>query len=192
MLPAAMPSFQAVGWDLRGSSPLREEYLHEVVRASYKTYLLWRVAVVAASKCHADVFRILLKRRWIDNLFLKETLAFFFENRDLNAVSGEHGLIGAAKRMVADRAKMDTLMYQLVEEYSTKNYNDAMIYTLWKCCVDQQTGKDLGKPKCVAQAHNGVWEIKMDVPLLMMNVEHANVVRMLTYHQALRASYQAS
>lgn len=163
---------------------MRENHLHEVVRASYKTYLLWRVAVIAASKCHADVFRILLKRRWIDNLFLKETLSFFFENSNLDAASGEsNGLHGVAKRMVADRAKMDTLMYQLVEEYSTKNYNDAMIYTLWKCCVDQQTDKDLGQPKCVAQAHDDMWEIKLEVPLLMMKVEHA--AKVLTSLRAL-------
>lgn len=191
MLPPGVPSFQA-GWELRGLS-LRENHLQEVVRAAYKTYFLWRVAVIAASKCHADVFRILLKRRWIDNLFLKETLAFFFESCDLDAPSGENGLSGAAKRMVADRAKIDTLMYQLVEEYCTKNYNDAMIYTLWKCCVDQQTGKDVGKPKCVALAHNGTWEIKLEVPLLMMNVEHAakvcNYAHLDRSHQAQQLGF---
>lgn len=189
-LPPALPVFQA-DWELRGSASGMNENLHEVVRASYNTYLLWRVGVIVAMKCHTDVFRILLKKRFIDNLLLKETLAVFLEKNADGAQCGQ------AKRMVADRAKMDTALYQCVEEYSTKNYNDAMLYTLWKCCVSQETGKDVGKPKCVAEAHDGMWEIKLEVPLLMMQVEHAHKVSTLSnldlgVRETLNCSYLSS
>ncbi|XP_024396990.1 uncharacterized protein [Physcomitrium patens] len=168
MLPTAMPCFK-VGWDLRSLSGSGEHH-NEVIRSCYRTYLLWRLSVIAASQCHADVFRILLKRRWLDNLFLKETLSFFI---DCPESSDNPALDQELKMIIANRAKMDMLAYQLVEEYSTKNYHDAMLYTLWKCCVSKQTGKDVGKPKCKYEGANGFWEIKLEVPVLMMPVESA-------------------
>ena len=111
--------------------------------------------MILATKYHVDVFRInLLLKRSIDNLFLKEILARLVEK------SADREQQAQAKRLVADRAKIDVAMYQFVE-YSTKNYNDAMLYTLWKFCVGQETGKDVGKPKCVVEAHDGMWEIKL-------------------------------
>lgn len=170
MLPAGGPIFQSGGWDLRGLPGLHEN-LHEVVRAFYTTYLLWRTSVVAASQCHADVFRILLNRRAADNNLLAEVLG------DLEMVKGKGGPGSEVKKIVADRAKMDTLMYQLVEEYSTKNYHDAMLYTLWGHIERGgrvgPSGPGAGKPRCVAQAQNGLWEMQLEVPLLMMPVEHA-------------------
>lgn len=171
MLPLGGPSFQSGGWDLRGMPGLHEN-LHDVVRSFYATYLLWRVSVVAASQCHADVFRILLNRRAADNKLLAESLG------SMEGTKGPKvGLSSEVKKIVADRAKMDTLMYQLVEEYSTKNYHDAMLYTLWghieRGGRDGPGGPGAGKARCVAQAQNGLWEIHLEVPLLMMPVEHA-------------------
>ncbi|KAG0580915.1 hypothetical protein KC19_4G210300 [Ceratodon purpureus] len=171
MLPPGGPSFQSGGWDMVGSPGLHEN-LHEIVRASYSTYLLWRVSVVAASQCHADVFRILLNRRTADNKVLAESLTHMEGSR-----GAKGGLSSEVKKLVTDRAKMDTLMYQLVEEYSTKNYHDAMLYTLWghieRGGRDGPGGPGAGKPRCVAQAQNGLWEMQLEVPLLMMPVEHA-------------------
>ncbi|XP_024385598.1 uncharacterized protein [Physcomitrium patens] len=168
LLPQVKPIFQA-GWNLMGQSGAPDCF-HDVIRSCYGTYLVWRVSVVAASQCHSDVFRILLKRRWLDNLILKETLSRILESAD---EFGSDRLDSVMKKIIADRAKMDTLMYQLVEEYSTKNYHDAMLYTLWKNCVSKKSSRDDGKPKCQAEAVGGIWEIKLDVPLMMMTVAYA-------------------
>lgn len=106
----------------------------------------------------------------MDNLILKETLSRILESAD---EFGSDRLDSVMKKIIADRAKMDTLMYQLVEEYSTKNYHDAMLYTLWKNCVSKKSSRDDGKPKCQAEAVGGIWEIKLDVPLMMMTVAYA-------------------
>lgn len=174
MLPAGSPNFQSGGWDIRGMPGLHEN-LHELVRASYRTYLLWRTSVVAASHCNTEVFRILLNRRSSDNAALAKAL----QDMETQSVGkkGGSGLDFEAKRVVAERAKMDTLMYQLVEEYSTKNYHDAMLYTLWghiqRGGRDNPAGPGAGNPRCVAQAQNGIWEMTLEVPLLMMPVEYA-------------------
>ncbi|KAG0624227.1 hypothetical protein M758_3G232600 [Ceratodon purpureus] len=174
ILPPAGPKFQSGGWDVSGLPGLHEN-MHELVRASYRTFLLWRVSIVAASRCNAEVFRILLERRTLDNAALSKSLEAM-EMRSAGKRGGS-GLDNEAKKIVAERAKMDTLMYQLVEEYSTKNYHDAMLYTLWghiqRGGKDHPAGPGAGNPRCVAQAQNGLWEMTLEVPLLMMPVEYA-------------------
>jgi hypothetical protein len=173
LLPAGGPSFHSGGWDIKGLPGLHEN-LHKLVRAAYQTYLLWRVSIVAASRCNAEVFRILLDRRSSDNAALAKSLEW------IGTQSGRKrgdGMDQEGKRVVADRAKMDTLMYQLVEEYSTKNYHDAMLYTLWghiqRGGRNDPAGPAAGNPRCVALAQNGLWEMTLEVPLLMMPVEYA-------------------
>lgn len=169
LLPrAAAPIFRpGVGWELRGLPAVRDE-VHDAIRAAYTTYLLWRVATVAAMYCHADVFKLLLKQRALENTILADT---FHDTSRLN-----RGFDSEGKKVIADRAKMDTLFYQLVEELSTKNYHDCILYTLWGHI--QRGGRDsprphAGRPRCVAQAQYGLWEMQLEVPLLMMPVEHA-------------------
>jgi hypothetical protein len=101
-----MPVFHS-GWELCRL----HKNLRKVIRASYKTYLLWRVGVIVATKCHMNVFRILFQKRFMENLSLKETLLVFLGTN----ASGSQDV--QAKRMVKDRAKMDMSMYQLVREY---------------------------------------------------------------------------
>lgn len=74
-------------------------------------YFLWCVVVIVVLKCYVDVFWILFKWWWIDNLFLKEILVFFFESCDLDVFSGENGLSGVVKWMVVDWVKIDMFMY---------------------------------------------------------------------------------
>ena len=174
MLPSGAPFFQAGGWDIRGFPGLHEN-VHELIRAAYMTYLLWRVAIVAASKCNTEVFRILLVRRSMDNAALAKALEAM-ESR-ASGRRGGGGWDAELRRIVTERAKMDTLMYQLVEEYSTKNYHDAMLYTLWghiqRGGRDHPAGSGAGNPRCMAQASNGIWEVTLEAPLLMMPVEYA-------------------
>lgn len=176
MLPPGSTHFQSGGWDIRGLPGLHEK-LHELVRASYRTFLVWRTAVIAASQCHTDVFRVLLNRRQADNAALAEVLQSLETPR--GDKKGSSGLDSEAKKIMQDRAKMDSVMNQLVEDYSTKNYHDAMLYTLWghvqRGGRDASVGLGAGKPKCVAQAQNGVWEMQLEVPILMMPVEYALV-----------------
>lgn len=169
LLPrAAAPIFRpGVGWELRGLPGVRDE-VQDAIRAAYTTYLVWRVATVAAMHCHADVFNLLLKQRALENTMLADT---FHDTSKLN-----RGFDSEGKKVIADRAKMDTLFYQLVEEVSTRNYHDCILYALWGHI--QRGGRDsarpqAGRPRCVAQAQYGLWEMQLEVPLLMMPVEHA-------------------
>lgn len=170
-LPAATPASQSKGWDLRGL----HENPDEVIRASYATYLLWRTSVIAGSHCHYDIFGILLNRRQADGVELTKSLQSIRITRGHK--KGQIGLDNEVMKILDERKNMDNTMYQLVEEYSTKNYHDAMLYTLWAHI--QRKGKDVplgpgaGKPKCVAQALNGIWEMILEVPLLVMPVEYA-------------------
>jgi hypothetical protein len=173
LLPPAALNFQAGGWELRGMPGLQAEELHEAIRASYRTFLLWRVAIVAACHCQPEVIKVLLKQRAMDNAKLAEG---FVESGVGTRYGNSKGFDHDAKKIIADRAKMDTLMYQLLEEYSTKNYHDSILYALWGHI--QRGGRDsprpeAGRPRCVAQAQNGLWELQLEVPLMMMPVEHA-------------------
>jgi hypothetical protein len=84
-----MPVFHS-GWELCRL----HKNLRKVIRASYKTYLLWRVGVIVATKCHMNVFRILFQKRFMENLSLKETLLVFLGTN----ASGSQDV--QAKRMV--------------------------------------------------------------------------------------------
>ncbi|KAG0581223.1 hypothetical protein KC19_4G233800 [Ceratodon purpureus] len=158
MLPSAAPIFRSGGWYLQGTpeGPLE---LHNCIRSTYSIFLLWRAAVIAAAHYHVEVFKILLQQRALENTMLADSL------HDTTT----------PKKIISKRAKMDTLMYQLVEELSTMNYHDGILYALWGHI--QRGGHDsprpeTGQPRCVAQATNGLWEIQLEVPLLMMPVEH--------------------
>lgn len=167
MLPAAAPILRAGGWDLKGMPGVPEE-LHDCIRASYSLFLLWRAGVVAATSCHVEVFKVLLRQRALENTMLADS----FHDTSVPKKSFDHD----GRRIISERARMDTLMYQLVEELSTKNYNDGILYALWAHI--QRGGRDsprpeVSRPRCVAQAANGVWEMQLEVPQLMMPVEHA-------------------
>ncbi|XP_073389592.1 uncharacterized protein [Physcomitrium patens] len=167
MLPAATPIFCPGGWDLRGLPGVPEE-LHDCIRATYSIYLLWQAAVISAAHCHVEVFKVLLRQRALENTMLADSF---------HDTSGpKKGFDQDGKKIISDRAKMDTLMYQLVEELSTKNYHDGILYALWGHI--QRGGRDsprpeAGRPRCLAKATNGLWEMQLEVPLLMMPVEHA-------------------
>lgn len=167
MLPPATFVFRTGGWDLKGNPGVAEE-LHDCIRATYSTFLLWRAAVIAAAHCHVEVFKVLLRQRALENTMLADS----FHDTSAPKRSFDHD----GKKIISERAKMDTLMYQLVEELSTKNYHDGILYALWGHI--QRGGRDsprpeAGRPRCVAQATNGLWEMQLEVPLLMMPVEHA-------------------
>lgn len=142
--------------------------LQDCIRAAYSIFMLWRAAVIAASNCHVEVFKVLLRQRALENTKLADS----FHDTSGPRKSFDHD----GRKIVSERAKLDTLMYQLVEELSTKNYHDGILYSLWGHI--QRGGRDsprpeAGRPRCVAQATNGVWEMQLEVPLLMMPVEHA-------------------
>lgn len=167
MLPPAAPIFRAGVWDLQGMPGVPVE-LHDCIRATYSIFLLWRAAVISSAHCHVEVFKVLLRQRALENTMLADS----FHDTSAPKKSFDHD----GKKIVSERAKMDTLMYQLVEELSTKNYHDGILYALWGHI--QRGGRDSprpesGRPRCVAQATNGLWEMQLEVPLLMMPVEHA-------------------
>lgn len=167
MLPAAAPFYTNGEWELKGMPGVPGD-LHDCIRAAYSIFMLWRAAVIAASNCHVEVFKVLLRHRAFENTRLADS----FHDTAGPRKSFDHD----GKKIISERAKLDTLMYQLVEELSTKNYHDGILYSLWGHI--QRGGRDspkpeAGRPRCVAQATNGLWEMQLEVPLLMMPVEYA-------------------
>lgn len=167
MLPAAAPSNRNGEWELKGMPGVPDD-LHNCIRAAYSIFMLWRAAVIAASNCHVEVFKVLLRQRASENTKLADS----FHDISVPRKSFDHD----GKKIISERVKMDTLMYQLVEELSTKNYHDGILYSLWGHI--QRGGRDsprpeAGRARCVAQTTNGIWEMQLEVPLLMMPVEHA-------------------
>ncbi len=163
MLPAAAPSFLSGFWDLKGRRG--PELVHEAVRAAYGTYFLWWAAVVAAANGHAEVFKELLKTRERENTWLADKL---------HAGGRKHGYNEEARKIIAGRARIDQLMYQLVEELSTRQHHDAILHTLWSRI--QRGGRESPRAmstnaQIMAQAKNGLWELQVDMPLLLMPVE---------------------
>ncbi len=163
MLPAAAPSFLSGFWDLKGRHG--PELVHEAVRAAYGTYFLWWTAVVAAANGHAEVFKELLKTRERENTLLADKL---------HAGGRKNGYNEEARKIIAGRARIDMLMYQLVEELSTRQHHDAILHTLWSHI--QRGGRESPRAMStnahiMAQAKNGLWELQVDMPLLLMPVE---------------------
>ncbi|CAK9866237.1 unnamed protein product [Sphagnum jensenii] len=163
MLPAAAPSFLSGFWDLKGRHG--SELVHEAVRAAYGTYFLWWTAVVAAANGHAEVFKELLKTRERENTWLADKL---------HAGGRKNGYNEEARKIIAGRARIDMLMYQLVEELSTRQHHDAILHTLWSHI--QRGGRESPRAmstnaNIMAQAKNGLWELQVDMPLLLMPVE---------------------
>jgi hypothetical protein len=163
MLPAAAPSFLSGFWDLKGRHG--PELVHEAVRAAYGTYFLWWTAVVAAANGHAEVFKELLKARERENTWLADKL---------HAGGRKNGYNEEARKIIAGRARIDMLMYQLVEELSTRQHHDAILHTLWSHI--QRGGRESPRAMStnahiMAQAKNGLWELQVDMPLLLMPVE---------------------
>jgi hypothetical protein len=163
MLPAAAPSFLSGFWDLKGRHG--PDLVHEAVRAAYGTYFLWWTAVVAAANGHAEVFKELLKTRERENTWLADKL---------HAGGRKNGYNEEARKIIAGRARIDMLMYQLVEELSTRQHHDAILHTLWSHI--QRGGRESPQAMStnahiMAQAKNGLWELQVDMPLLLMPVE---------------------
>ncbi|CAK9207809.1 unnamed protein product [Sphagnum troendelagicum] len=163
MLPAAAPSFLSGFWDLKGRHG--PELVHEAVRAAYGTYFLWWTAVVAAANGHAEVFKELLKTRERENTWLADKL---------HAGGRKNGYDEEVRKIIAGRARIDMLMYQLVEELSTRQHHDAILHTLWSHI--QRGGRESPQAMStnahiMAQAKNGLWELQVDMPLLLMPVE---------------------
>ncbi|KAG0620715.1 hypothetical protein M758_4G237800 [Ceratodon purpureus] len=179
MLPSAAPIFHLGVWDLEGTPEIPAR-LHDCIRATYSIFLLWRAAVIAAAHCHVEVFEVLLRQRALENTMLADSLhdpkdytTDSLHDSTAPKRSSDHD---GKKIMISNREKLDTLMYQLVEELSTKCYHDGILYALW--CHIERGGHDSPRPEtdqphCVVQATNGLWEIQLEAPLLMMPVEHA-------------------
>lgn len=186
MLPSAVLALKKGSWDVQEISGGQEE-ICQAIQATYRTYLLWRAGILAVSGGHVEVFEILLKQRALENALLADT--FHHSGSNLKAYDNN------GRKIMLERARMDNLMYQLVEELCTKQRRDNILHALWSHI--QRGGRDSprlqgGRPRCVALTQNGLWELNLEVPLLLMPIEHALVEEELLrrYKQLTKVSSQ--
>ncbi len=166
MLPKSLPVRLASGmWELQGSKRASEG-AHEAVRATYRNYFLWRSGLIAATNGNVAVFRVILKQLEDDSIYLADNF---------------HDASVDGRKIMAIRSKIDSSMYQLIEELTTVHLQDNVLFTLWssnQCGSAFSPNPHAVQPHssatgahCVAKAENGLWQLEVDVPLLLMPLE---------------------
>lgn len=139
--------------------------MNEAIQAVYKTYFLWRISMVAATNDNAAVFQEIMG----------QIVQF---NKELAQADHEKG---DAKKVMATRLKLNSIMYLLVEELSAVQRQDGILYSLWTYMPNGSPNAPpplavRSHPKaagshCTAKAQNGLWELQVEIPVLMMKVE---------------------
>jgi len=179
LLPKALPTFHPITdqWELglRGPSSkqgaVHEEPVLAAIRATYSSNFLWRAALVAASNNQPEPFQVLMKELEKDAIYQAETN--FYDS----SVEG--------RKIIAVKIRIDNLMYTLVEELCVIQFQDSILHLLWshiQCGSSHSPAPAASRPHpnakgthCVAKAENGLWEVKVEVPLLLMPLEHSYV-----------------
>jgi hypothetical protein len=158
LLPPATYSLHHENLELH-STGSDHETVHEAVRSCYLTYCVWRLMLVAGANNHGGVFREFLTKR-----------------EDVTAT--RHALMGYEHPKVAEfnkaRSRIDAEFLRFTTKVTAKLGRDMLLYELSRASdgngvADAKKGGNAWR--CTSKAQFGLWEILMEVPVLLMELE---------------------
>ncbi|KAG0564184.1 hypothetical protein M758_8G085900 [Ceratodon purpureus] len=162
LLPSATYVLQFENLELRGVGS-DQETVHEAVRSCYQMYCVWRLMVVAAANGHGGVFREFLMKR---------------EDFTARAGATRQALMGYEHPKVAEfnkvRTRIDDEFMRFTSKVTAKLSRDMLLYEIYRSNEGNsvQDGKKGGNAwRCTSKAQFGLWEVLMEVPVLLMEVE---------------------
>ncbi len=178
MLPAAKLKMRAGNLEV-WSMKIDKEAIHVATRLCYHIYIIWHLLVIAI--CRDDdlkdeqklIFHEILLLHNEHNMLTSEaeTTAVGFDNPDV-------------EELMKSRSLIDNKFLQLVMNELAKRHQDKMLYDLWQMmqgvtvnnsihvkdkAVDNANESTLWP--CSAESHFGRWVIKMEKPVLLMDIE---------------------
>jgi hypothetical protein len=171
LLPAAELKLQAEKLELRGTRT-DQEAIHTATRLCYHIYFIWRLLIIAGGSAHVSIVRELLLRR--DEHIVRANDA------KSTAVGFENPRVQELMRV---RAQIDDDFMKLAMKVLAKQGRDKILYILWCSSKKGKVNSSLPGKKnavsdsveslwhCEARSHFGLWEILMDVPVLLMDME---------------------
>jgi hypothetical protein len=194
LLPPARLKMRAGNLEV-WSMKIGEEAIHIATRLCYHIYIIWHLLVITI--CRDDdlkdeqklIFHEILLLRNEHNMLLSEaeTTTVGFDNPDV-------------QELMKSRSHIDKNFLQLVTNELAKGHQDKMLYELWQMmhgptvhnsihvkdkAVDNANESTLWP--CSVESHFGRWVIKMEKPVLLMDIEGSyedtNVKQMHNLHR---------
>lgn len=142
-----------------------DEVVHRATRSCYQTYCIWRFLIIAVCNGHGAVVQELLLKR-------DECNARPIESR--RALTAEE--LPQVVQLRGVRDQIDERFSQLAMKIAGKLGRDIILYSLYNAVEKtpslSQDSKEEGKLwKCTSRSQFGVWEVFMEVPVLLMELE---------------------
>lgn len=164
LLPSAIYEVNSERLELRAMN-WDDEAVHRATRYCYQTYCIWRFLVIAVCNGHGAVVQELLIKR-------DECNARPIESR--RAMTAEEMPRVVALRTVRDQ--IDERFSQLAMKIAGKLGRDIILYSLYNAVGRSSSSSQAASAedklwKCTSRSQFGVWEIFMEVPVLLMEVE---------------------
>ena len=161
-LPTATYVVQRENLELQGAGS-NQEMVHEAVRSCYQLYCVWRLMLVAGANGHGGVFREFLMKR---------------EDYSARASESRKALMGYEHPKVVElnkvRTRIDDEFMRLVTKVLAKLSRDQLLYEVYRSREGNsvQDTKNGGNAwRCSSKAQFGLWEVLMEVPVLLMELE---------------------
>lgn len=133
-----------------------DESVHEGLRECYRVYGLWRLMIVAGANGHGGVFREFL---------MKKEEAVVSKRRSL--MGYEHPKVAEYKKI---RARIDEEYSQFLMKVTAKLSRDQLLYEVYRSSKGM-TKQGSSPWRCNSKAQFGLWEVVMEVPVLLMEPE---------------------
>ncbi|CAK9225804.1 unnamed protein product [Sphagnum troendelagicum] len=171
LLPPAEIKLQAENLELHGLGTYQEA-IHVATRLCYHIYFIWRLLIIAGCSAHVSIFHGLLMRRDEHNALANEAAN--------TSVGFENPRVQGLMRL---RSEIDLLFLRLTLKVLAKQSRDRMLYQLWRATeggranhnshVKTKANADATESlwDLIARSHFGLWEIQMNVPTLVMDIE---------------------
>nr|PNR44750.1 hypothetical protein PHYPA_014520 [Physcomitrium patens] len=142
-----------------------EETVHKATRACYQTYCIWRCLLIAVSNGNGAVVQELLTKR-----------------DESNACPTDSKTVPIAKvppevaELLQIRDGLAETFSKLAMKIAAKLGRDTILYTLYHSVENTSAlssdSNDEGKLwRCTSRSQLGVWELFMEVPVLLMELE---------------------
>lgn len=163
LLPPSTYLVQYENLELRSANSDQED-IHEATRSCFQIYFIWRLLIVAGCNGHGSVFRELLVKR---------------DELSIRATEGRKALLGYEHPKVTElskiRSRIDDGFFQLALKVTSKLGIDRLYYELYSTLkeVSIQDSKKISNSawRCTSRAQFGLWEVLMEVPVLLMELE---------------------
>lgn len=162
------------------NSDAHRDDVHEALRSCYKTYAFWRLMIVSGANGHGGVFRELLVKKHISSGAREPKRAALMGYENPKVVE-----------LKKARSRIDEDFTRFVMKMTAKLSRDMLLYEVYRSTEGRVTdpkGSSSSTPwRCVSKAQFGVWEVMMEVPVLLMEPEgsyqdHHEKKLMRNYH----------